>query len=372
MRYFHPELFIFLGITAIVIMLLRRYGKPANMHPSFVSIFYGCLFLSAATGLDYADSYLFRDFVHTTFDVPIYNAVRVLLVYLPGVILVGIGIYRWFKLTAQLQDEIEARKGAEDRLKSLTEDYKIAAENALSSSRVKADFVRNMSHELRTPLNVIIGFSEIMQKEMFGKVGPDEYVEYLSHINKSGQKLLDIVNDVLDFSRSENNEIELVETDFDLSRTAHQALELMEFQIVKSGVTVTSEIVGGLQLCADERMVQQMIFNLVLNAVKFTKRGGNVMVATFLMPDDSCSVIVKDTGCGMTAAEIAHVVNPFSQVAGTLTRSHEGAGLGLTLVKNFIELHGGEMLIESQPQVGTSVCLKFPRDRVAVGLARSA
>jgi len=369
-RYFHPELIIFLGITAMVIMLLRRYGKPANMHPSFVSIFYGGLFLSAATGLDYADSYLFKDFFRGTFNMPTYIAARALLIYLPGMVLMGIGIYGWFKLTTQLQDEIAARKEAEEQLTALTEDYKVVAENALASSSVKAEFVRNMSHELRTPLNAIIGFSEIMQKEMFGKVGPAEYAEYLSHINKSGQKLLDIVNDVLDFSRSENNEIELVETNFDLSKTARQALELMEFQIAKSGVTITSDIEDELLLYADERMVQQMIFNLVLNAVKFTKHGGSVLVATFLMPDDSCSLIIKDTGCGMTAAEIAHVVTPFSQATGTLTRSHEGAGLGLTLVMDFIKLHGGEILIESQPGIGTSICLKFPKDRVALGLAR--
>ncbi len=359
MQYLHPELLVFIGITMIPVVLLRRYKQIKHMDRGFIYILVGSLMLSMASLLDYADTYVsfVRDFVRNEANRYFYRSAVVIFGYFPGIVLIGRGVRRWFILTIQLEDEIERRRLAEKELK----DMAVAAQAA---NMAKSDFLANMSHELRTPLNAIIGFSELMSSEIFGRLGANEYKEYLAMIQKSGSHLLDIVNDVLDLSNIEVGRMQLVEEEFDLSELARDCMKLMQPLVITAKLNIRTNIGIGLIVNADKRMVQQMMLNLISNAVKFTDGGGTVTIATIPMPDDGCAFMVKDTGHGMTEAEVIHVIRPFNQLEGAMTRSHEGAGLGLTLVKTFIEMHQGEMFLESLKHKGTSVCLKFPPERM--------
>ena len=336
------------------------------MDRGFIYIFSGCVFLSLSSGLDYADTYVdfIRDWIRTDIDQRMYRSGIVIFGYFPGIVLMALGFRDWLALTFRLEEEIKQRSEIERELKELAKSNEEMAEKAKAANRAKSDFLANMSHELRTPLNAIIGFSELMASEVFGKLGAPQYREYLEMVHKSGSHLLDIINDILDLSNIEVGRMQMVEEVFCLSKLARDCVKLLDPIILKAGLEIEVSLKEDLILKADRRMVQQMMLNLISNAIKFTSQGGKVTVATLPMPDDSCAFMVKDTGCGMSEAEVVHVVRPFNQLEGAMTRSHEGAGLGLTLVKTFAELHGGDMFLESLKRRGTSVCLKFPPNRM--------
>ncbi|MCK0067950.1 sensor histidine kinase [Kordiimonas laminariae] len=336
------------------------------MDKGFIYIFAGCIFLSLSSGLDYADTYIdvVKNWIRNDIDQRLYRSGIVIFGYFPGIVLMGLGFRNWLALTFRLEEEIKQRSEIEQELKELAKSNEEMAEKAKAANRAKSDFLANMSHELRTPLNAIIGFSELMASEVFGKLGAPQYKEYLDMVHRSGSHLLDIINDILDLSNIEVGRMQMVEEVFCLSKLVRDCVKLLDPIILKAGLQTEISLKEGLIVKADRRMVQQMVLNLISNAIKFTDPGGKVTVATLPMPDDSCAFMVKDTGCGMSEAEVVHVVRPFNQLEGAMTRSHEGAGLGLTLVKTFAELHGGDMFLESLKNRGTSVCLKFPPSRM--------
>ena len=240
-----------------------------------------------------------------------------------------------------------------------------AKEQAEAASRAKSEFLANMSHELRTPLNAIIGFSEVMRGELLGPLGSPRYTEYATDIHESGSHLLTLINDILDVSRAEAGELTLNESEVDVAYVVRAARRLIEQRATAAGLALETGLAPGLPtIWADERMVKQMVINLLSNSVKFTPEGGRIRVDAALEPSGSLCLRVSDTGIGLSESEIPIALTPFRQVESGLTRKHGGTGLGLPLVKSLIELHGGSLRIESEPARGTTVSLRFPAVRI--------
>lgn len=258
--------------------------------------------------------------------------------------------------TVTFRDITERRSAQKERDAALQE--------ALAANRAKTQFLANMSHELRTPLNAIIGFSEIMNKQMLGALGSEQYVGYALDIENSGRHLLSIVNDILDVSRVETGEFELNEEEVnvdDLLQTVHRlsdgwsAAHERNIQInVETGMPA---------LWADHRLCKQMVLNLLSNAVKFSPAGSRIDLCASMDPDGKVTLQVKDEGIGIPEDCIADLTKAFYQVDGSLEREFEGSGLGLTLVQKHIDLHGGTLTFESAPGSGTIASLRFPSER---------
>ncbi len=233
-----------------------------------------------------------------------------------------------------------------------------------AADRAKTEFLANMSHELRTPLNAVIGFSQVLEREMFGPLGDPAYREYVADIRHSGEHLLDLISDILDLSKIEAGRTELAEERLDLDEVFESCVRLLAERAQSGGVAVAVEAEPGLpRLYADARMVKQIVLNLAVNAIKFTPAGGSVCIEA-TMAEDGLRLSVVDTGIGMSSDDLARALTPFGQVGDPLTRRQDGAGLGLPLVQKLAELHGARFDIESVPGTGTTVSVTFPAARV--------
>ncbi len=241
---------------------------------------------------------------------------------------------------------------------------KSALEEARYADRAKSEFLANISHELRTPLNAIIGFSEVLMDRNLRPRNPDTVEEYLTDIRESGLHLLSLVSDLLDVSRIEAGRTELREEELDLADLADSAIRMVRRQATEGGVRIA--FVGDRSNClmrADRRAVKQILVNLLSNAVKFTPSGGSVSVRCAGQPNGSLDVLVTDTGVGIAAEDIPLVLERFGQVDDSPRVNGEGTGLGLPLAQALIKLHGGELSINSKPDAGTTVRVRFPAER---------
>jgi signal transduction histidine kinase len=226
------------------------------------------------------------------------------------------------------------------------------------ASQHKSEFLANMSHELRTPLNAIIGFSEVLAQGMFGAIN-EKQTEYLHDILESGRHLLSLINDILDLSKIEAGRMELEPADFDLPSAIENALVLVRERASRRGIRLGSTIDKRLgMISGDERKVKQVLLNLLSNALKFTPEGGQIDVAARLH-DAVAEVSVADTGIGIAPTDQATVFEEFRQV-GTADKKAEGTGLGLTLSRKFIELHGGKIWVQSEVGRGSTFTFTLP------------
>ncbi|MGO4390391.1 ATP-binding protein [Variovorax sp. M-6] len=232
------------------------------------------------------------------------------------------------------------------------------------ANRHKSEFLANMSHELRTPLNAIIGFSEALTEQMFGDVNVKQ-MEYLRDIHSSGQHLLTLINDVLDLSKIEAGRMELDLSCFDLGLLLDNAMTLVRERAQRSGLSMSLEVGEGLtEWVADARKVKQVVVNLLSNAVKFTPAGGRVRLNARRIETAAgqamAEVSVTDTGVGIAPEDQLLVFEEFRQAGGDYLRKAEGTGLGLSLSKRFVELHGGTLHVDSRPGEGSTFTFRLP------------
>ena len=254
-------------------------------------------------------------------------------------------------------------------LDGMSRRLKTSVEQAEAANRAKSAFLANMSHELRTPLNAIMGFSEVMMDQHLGPLDNPRYLAYSGDIHASGRYLLGIINDILDLSKIEAGKMSLESAEqFPLARALEGSLSICRTLSDKFGVRIESRLPPDeLQLLAVERMIRQILINLVGNAIKFTPAGGSVIIGGDYLPCGGYALTVRDSGIGMTEAEIHKALTPFGQVENKMTATHNGTGLGLPLAKAMLELHDGTLEIASAPGRGTCLTLNFPRHRVSNG-----
>ena len=228
------------------------------------------------------------------------------------------------------------------------------------ANRAKSRFLANMSHELRTPLNAIIGFSEVMMQEMFGALGSPRYVEYSHLVHESGNHLLELINSILDMSKIEAGKFELSEEVFDLGAVADASVRFVKLAAERAGVALKTAVAPEATfIFADMRAVKQILVNLLSNGVKFTPKGGEVVIRAG-RDAKGIEITVTDTGVGIPEKALMRLGQPFEQVEGEHVKKKEGTGLGLSLVKALTAMHGGEAVIESTLGVGTTVRVRLP------------
>ena len=251
---------------------------------------------------------------------------------------------------------VALRDGAPERARNA--EIIAAREEAEAQNAGKSRFLANMSHELRTPLNAIMGFSDIMRTRLFGPL-PEKYGEYADMIHESGSHLLELINDVLDMSKIEAERFELALETFDARDAVSAVLRLMRGQADRAGVSLRGVLPReALEVNADRRALKQIALNLISNALKFTPKGGSVTV-TLQAADGAMELVVADTGVGISPEDLPRVGRPYEQ-AGDVGSRPLGTGLGLSLVRAFAQLHGGDMAIESTLGEGTSVTVRLP------------
>ena len=272
----------------------------------------------------------------------------------------------------RLRDHIAELERTQHALEKTSNELVVALGKAADASQAKSEFLASMSHELRTPLNAVIGFSDAMVMEIFGPMN-GRYKNYASDIRSSGAHLLSLINDVLDLTRLDAGQAELREEVFGLPELAEECLRMIQSQAQKAGIVLSNDIADGLPaLKADRRRIKQVLVNLLSNAVKFTPSGGGVRISAQLT-ETGLTLAVADSGIGIAAQDIPKALEVFGQVDSSLARKYEGTGLGLPLSKQLMELHGGTLNLESQVNVGTTVTVTLPRERLAAqGLVAAA
>ena len=252
--------------------------------------------------------------------------------------------------------------------KRAEEELTQARAEAERASSQKTDFLARISHEIRTPLNAIIGFSELMIDEKFGPIVNDRYRDYLRDINKSGNHVLDLVNDLLDISKIEAGEQEMTYEAVSLNETLAEAVAMLQPQANRNRVIIRSSFASRLpDVVADLRSIRQIALNLLSNAVRYTQAGGQVIVSTAYEPTGDVVLRVRDTGVGMSQGEIEQALKPFKQINALKRPRGDGTGLGLPLTKAMVEANRARFAISSAPGEGTMVEIVFPSQRVLAG-----
>ncbi|WP_161539757.1 ATP-binding protein [Paramagnetospirillum kuznetsovii] len=238
-------------------------------------------------------------------------------------------------------------------------------ERLTESDKAKSRFLAHMSHELRTPLNAILGFSEAIMFGIYGSIS-DNQRESTGHIHTAAQHLLSMINDILDLSKVEAGRMELSRVELDLDKTIREAVQLMGSLIQESGITLEFKRPESLTvLHTDRRALIQMVMNLVSNAVKFTPSGGRITIELVEELAGGVTLAVSDTGQGIPAHLLQHVLEPFRQADQNMALARKGTGLGLPLVKSLMEVQGGTLSLSSELEIGTTVRLHFPREASA-------
>ncbi len=266
------------------------------------------------------------------------------------------------RLKATIFDLKRSRQTLEvqaQQLEELAAKHSMEKNRAEAANKAKSDFLANMSHELRTPLNAVIGFSEIMQAEMFGALGSKKYHEYCRDIHDSGTFLLGVINDILDMSKIEAGRFTLDFETIVVDEIITETLRIINRDAATKDISIQAEITDHLQIEADRRAVKQILLNLLSNAVKFSRQKGKVLIRARIV-SNCLRITIEDNGIGISKEDLKKLGRPFEQAQNQLTRDHNGSGLGLAISKSLAEMHGGAMKIRSRINEGTIVSLQLP------------
>ena len=238
-------------------------------------------------------------------------------------------------------------------------------ERAQHANNAKLMFLANMSHELRTPLNAIIGFSSMIKSELVGPIPNKEYMEYAALINSSGEHLLELINELMEISRIETGRVRLNEEQVPLARTIEQTIKLVGLDASEKSITLRADLAcGDVTIAADSKAVRQILLNLLANAIKFTPENGEVSLEAERVDSGDLIIRVADTGIGIPPNELESVFKPFERAGRGSAHKIEGVGLGLSITRGLVTLHGGSIELASAVGEGTVVTIVFPAERV--------
>jgi signal transduction histidine kinase/HAMP domain-containing protein len=253
------------------------------------------------------------------------------------------------------------RLASEWQQRRIEDNLRIALGQAENASRSKSEFLGNMSHEFRTPLNAIIGFSSVLSGQLYGPIENSTYREYAADIQKSGQHLLTLVGELLDISKIESGEVDIDPSEVEISGAIMECMRMLREKAEESKIRIDVDLPVGLPtLYVDARHFRQILINLITNAIKFTPVSGKVEVSAQVVELSRVEISIKDNGVGIAQENLAKILEPFGQVANSMTRDHDGAGLGLPIVKSLIQLNGGNLGISSVVGEGTIVKISMP------------
>ncbi len=261
------------------------------------------------------------------------------------------------KLMGVTQDITEQR--------NVEEKLHCALTDAEAASKAKSEFLATMSHEFRTPLNAILGFSEMLHSQYFGPLGSGKYIDYAEIIHNSGEHMLGLVNNMLDIAAIEAGKRPIVKEACDVCEIANECINSVEMSAKDAGIDISLDVLENLpSLYADRRSIVQILLNLLSNAIKFSDRYGTVTVS-ISNSDTTMEITVRDTGIGISSERLLQIPEPFTQSHDDPLLTQNGSGLGLSIVHSLVEIHGGELTIESVINKGTVVTVKFPHIKVA-------
>ncbi|TNF99225.1 MAG: HAMP domain-containing protein [Gammaproteobacteria bacterium] len=263
-------------------------------------------------------------------------------------------------MVIRLSETITQKDEFARQLKNQADELRRLRDEALIANQHKSEFLANMSHELRTPLNAVIGFSQMLKREVFGNLN-EKQMEYVDDISTSGNHLLSLINEILDLSKVEAGRMELHLGAFQLADSLESAVALFKEKAATHGIELMLDVDDQIQeVTADEQKLKQVLLNLVSNAMKFTPDGGKVHVNAVRRDDDGIEVSVSDTGIGISEEDQQLIFEEFHQGSSEHARVKEGTGLGLTLSQKFVEMHGGKIWVASQPGQGATFTFTIP------------
>jgi two-component system, cell cycle sensor histidine kinase PleC len=339
----------------VMLLVVAMSSMLASSVP--IAVFASTVPVSVAVALDFALRGNLRDYI-----------LAVMAVTTQGYFsLLAYRLYSSTLATLEARAEKDALIGELEASKAISDEARHRAEAA---NVAKSRFLAQMSHELRTPLNAILGFSEVMKGEIFGPHQVSAYKEYAGDIHNSGVHLLGLINEILDLSRIEAGRYELNEEPVSLAHVVGECGHLLTMRSRSRGVTIHELFESDMpRLWADVRAVRQICLNLLGNAIKFTPRGGEIWLKAGWTASGGQYVSVKDTGTGIPEEEIPIVLASFGQGSNSIKSAEQGAGLGLPIAKNLVDLHQGTFTLKSKLRIGTEVIVTFPPERVMSSLA---
>jgi signal transduction histidine kinase len=279
---------------------------------------------------------------------------------LPLVFIVALSGFSWLSWRQWRRYETEVERRV--KLESEIINTRAIAHEATGN---KSAFLANLSHELRTPLNAIIGFSQIIEQEMYGPIGNDKYKEYLGTIHRSATLLDELVGDYLEIEKIETGTDELRFKPCRIPQIFESVLPIVEPAVRSAGVSIIEDFPAALpRLLVDEPAMNKIVINLLTNAIKYNKRGGSVTISADCPSDGPFTLIIEDTGIGIATEDMDKILEPFQRGESPLVKSREGTGLGLNIVKRLIDQHDATITFHSTPNVGTRVAVSFPPERI--------
>lgn len=357
MAYIHPDMVLFIAAIIALMVFINLYRKFDGNTRGLVLTLFGISLFMIASFLNYLEETPLGFIMLTITDEAGWDFIIPIFGYAPGGLLVVYGFVDWLKMTLLLRAEVSQRELAEQELRQAFIDVERA-------NNAKNQFMSTMSHELRTPLNAIIGFSEIMSDPKFIELSVDKYLEYSGIIQKSANHLMSTIDEIQTLAEAGAQQYVLNEEIFCIEDVINDCLYMMSLQAEKKAIKLTRKISSVNRINGDQRLIKQMIINLLSDAIKHSPEKGSVECSITVNKKGALTLSVSDEGAAFNIEQVGQDHNSIVYASETYTTGQRGTGLSLTLVQRFIKLHDGYMTVSPPDSQNTTVNITFPANRL--------